>query len=454
MKKKWKLLFRYVRLYILGVSIFSSSVFSQYRIVGYYASWSQSVLPVSSIQFSSLTHINYAFATPNADGSISSTNDTNLISAAHRAGCKILISLGGASSGSVFSSMTSDTTKRMVFVSNLVTMMNKYHYDGADFDWESPSSTADSTNELLLMKQVYQAFQKSDTSLLITMAIGSSPYTGQWRNYSELNPYVNWYNVMTYDLDQGWSGKSGYNAALYYYTAMGNDYSVDQSITYLTVTRQIPPSKLTLGVPFYGKMFSNCTSFNTTFTSPETTPFYYDIVNNYSTWTRFWDNVAKVPYLCNGVSLISYDDSLSVALKCEYAKTKKLSGMMIWEISQDVIGSNQPLLQAIAKEMTTSTGIAAQSYETPLHYSLQNNYPNPFNPTTNIQFTLPRAGYVTLKVYDVLGREIVTLINGWREAGTNVVTFNASSSSIASGIYFYRLASGNFTQTKRCLVLK
>ena len=127
---------------------------------------------------------------------------------------------------------------------------------------------------------------------------------------------------------------------------------------------------------------------------------------------------------------------------------------MIWEISQDVIGSNQPLLQAIAKEMTTSTGIAAQSYETPLHYSLQNNYPNPFNPTTNIQFTLPRAGYVTLKVYDVLGREIVTLTNGWREAGTNVVTFNASSSSIASGIYFYRLASGNFTQTKRCLVLK
>jgi GH18 family chitinase len=300
-------------IYFLVVLIVSASLcsFAQnpYYVVGYYTSWSKSVLPVSSIKFAMLTHINYAFASPNTDGSISGTADTNLIGVAHRAGCKVLISLGGANSGSVFTTMTSDTNKRKAFVNNLVTYIQNNHYDGADFDWESPSSTIDSTNELTLMKQVHNAFFQVDSSLLLTMAIGSSPYTGQWRNYSALSQYVNWYNVMTYDLDQGWSGKSGYNAALYYYSGMGSDYSVDQSITYLSGSRHIPASKLVLGVPFYGKMFSNSVSFNTTFTPPETTPFYYDIVNSTS-WTRFWDNVAKVPYLSNGTSLISYDDSI------------------------------------------------------------------------------------------------------------------------------------------------
>jgi chitinase len=401
-----------------------------------------------------LTHINYAFASPNTDGSISGTADTNLIGAAHRAGCKVLISLGGANSGSVFTTVTSDTNKRKMFVNNLVIYIQSNHYDGADFDWESPSSAADSTNELALMKQVHDAFFQEDSSLLLTMAIGSSSYTGQWRNYSALSQYVKWYNVMTYDLDQGWSGKSGYNAALYYYAGMGNDYSVDQSITYLSGSRHIPTSKLVLGVPFYGKMFSNCVSFNTTFTPPETTPLYYDIVNSNS-WIRSWDNVAKVPYLSNGTSLISYDDSLSIALKCQYAKTKSMGGIMIWELSQDVLGSNQPLLNVIAHEMLTPTTSVEQPCELqPKNYTLNNNYPNPFNPSTIIQFSLPQTGFVSLKVYDVLGREVATLINEWRNAGTGSAVFDASAARISSGVYFYRLVAGTFTQTKRCLLVK
>ncbi len=85
---------------------------------------------------------------------------------------------------------------------------------------------------------------------------------------------------------------------------------------------------------------------------------------------------------------------------------------------------------------------------------LQQNYPNPFNPTTNITFSLPKSEMVTLKVYNVLGQNVTTLINRrYMNRGQHLVTFNASN--IPSGIYFYRLQTGsNFTMTKKMILMK
>ena len=80
------------------------------------------------------------------------------------------------------------------------------------------------------------------------------------------------------------------------------------------------------------------------------------------------------------------------------------------------------------------------------------NYPNPFNPITTIQFQLPSAGNVTLKVFDVLGSEVSTLVNEYREAGSYDVEFNASS--LSSGVYYYQLTSGSFIQTHKMMLLK
>ncbi|NWG29452.1 MAG: T9SS type A sorting domain-containing protein [Ignavibacteriaceae bacterium] len=85
-------------------------------------------------------------------------------------------------------------------------------------------------------------------------------------------------------------------------------------------------------------------------------------------------------------------------------------------------------------------------------YKLQQNYPNPFNPTTSISFSIPKNGFVTLKVYDILGKEVAELVNEIKEAGNYSVTFNASE--LPSGIYFYTLTSGNFTATKKLILLK
>lgn len=87
-----------------------------------------------------------------------------------------------------------------------------------------------------------------------------------------------------------------------------------------------------------------------------------------------------------------------------------------------------------------------------IEMSLFQNYPNPFNPSTEIGYGVPGTEYVTLKVYDLLGREVATLVNERKAPGSYSVSFDASG--LASGVYFYRLEAGNFMQTKKLIVLR
>jgi hypothetical protein len=85
-------------------------------------------------------------------------------------------------------------------------------------------------------------------------------------------------------------------------------------------------------------------------------------------------------------------------------------------------------------------------------FSLSQNYPNPFNPTTRINYSLPKASVVKLVVFDLLGREVVTLVNEAKQAGSYSIDFNGST--LSSGIYFYRITTGDFTATKKMLLVK
>jgi photosystem II stability/assembly factor-like uncharacterized protein len=106
--------------------------------------------------------------------------------------------------------------------------------------------------------------------------------------------------------------------------------------------------------------------------------------------------------------------------------------------------------------LKTSTGggifVNNISTEVPDNYNLHQNYPNPFNPTTNIKFDILKNENVTLSVYDMLGREISTLVNEKMQPGTYEVTFDGSN--LPSGAYFYRLASGDYVETKKMLMIK
>ena len=100
----------------------------------------------------------------------------------------------------------------------------------------------------------------------------------------------------------------------------------------------------------------------------------------------------------------------------------------------------------------TETPGPTHSRTVPAAYELYDNYPNPFNPSTTVRFAVPHAGFVTLRVYDAIGRVVGTLWNGPIEAGEHAIPFDASR--LASGMYFYELAAGGFTSTKKMLLLR
>lgn len=95
-------------------------------------------------------------------------------------------------------------------------------------------------------------------------------------------------------------------------------------------------------------------------------------------------------------------------------------------------------------------------YEEPIpsEFSLSQNYPNPFNPETTIEYSIPKAEFVTLKVFDILGKEVATLVNEFKQPGVYSSKFNTLRSSLPSGIYFYGLKAGNFIKTNKMVLLK
>jgi hypothetical protein len=119
----------------------------------------------------------------------------------------------------------------------------------------------------------------------------------------------------------------------------------------------------------------------------------------------------------------------------------------------DTLWGNSAVAVLTLDTATTATGLSEEQNDVPKIFALHQNYPNPFNPATTISFTLEKDGYTTLKMYDVLGREVATLVAGALKAGVvNKVTFNGSK--LSSGVYFSRLESSGNVQMKKLMLLK
>jgi hypothetical protein len=107
---------------------------------------------------------------------------------------------------------------------------------------------------------------------------------------------------------------------------------------------------------------------------------------------------------------------------------------------------------AVSTSMSRSISEVKAMESLPKKFALEQNYPNPFNPTTTIRFAIPQNEHVTLKVYDLLGREVATLVNEARNAGSYDEIFDASKH--ASGMYIYKLQAGNFTASRKFVLMK
>ena len=104
----------------------------------------------------------------------------------------------------------------------------------------------------------------------------------------------------------------------------------------------------------------------------------------------------------------------------------------------------------ITGNIVTSVNEKTKIY--PIQFVLAQNYPNPFNPTTRIRYSIPHLEKVVLKVYDILGKEIATLVNEEKAAGNYEVKFDGSK--LSSGVYFYQMRAGDFIETKKFVLIK
>ncbi len=201
------------------------------------------------------------------------------------------------------------------------------------------------------------------------------------------------------------------------------------------------------------------------------------------TWNKVRGPSNVVTYYFNSSSVVTmktdFDTTLTVSYTIDssvtphhiswYASDGKL-GLGIWDIYGDTLlvktsggdTTNYPTsfgTEADFSSLGTSyvrlkqtTAVKVSRGGGAQGFALLQNYPNPFNPTTAISYELSANSHVTLKVYDILGRDVATLVNGQRTAGEHSVTFDASR--LPSGVYFYRLQAGSYTATKKLMLLK
>lgn len=118
------------------------------------------------------------------------------------------------------------------------------------------------------------------------------------------------------------------------------------------------------------------------------------------------------------------------------------------------LGMHNPfyVVSVLLTSIAATVGVEPISTEVPMKYELSQNYPNPFNPVTKIKFALPETKDVSLKIYDITGKEVAVIVNSKLSAATYIVSFDASK--LSSGVYFYRLIAGNFVETRKMIVLK
>ncbi len=441
---------------LAGTSMVVSRAQTTYVIGGYYPAWRSSLFPASELHMDALTLVIQAFAWPDSNGGIHgypTVPDPSLVSRVQGGGGKVLVALGGYGNCDGFPRVATNPAVRKAFVDTLKFFVSINGYDGVDIDWEWPQTAAQRESLTALVRDVRAAFDEIDSSMIITMAVAPGAWSGQWLNFNGLRPYVNWFNAMTYDFHGSWTNHAGHNAPLYA-PATDQDGSVDQGIQYLTVTRGIPKSQILLGLPFYAKIFQ-ATALYAPSTGEEDVVYHVAADSLAAGWTYVWDNVSQVPYLRNPAQtkVFSFDDSASIAIKCDYVKSKGLAGVAIWALGQDLVGTAQPLMDAVSNTFNAPQAVEGRDGSiVPTTMRLEQNYPNPFNPNTVVSYQLSVASSVRLVVYDIVGREVALLVDEKKAPGIYSVRFDGSG--LASGVYLYRLVAGSVTQTRRMVLLK
>ena len=444
---------------IIGLLLFTGPVHGQ-RVVGYYPQWIQDTFSANQIDHSVITHVIHAFAWPDDQGNISTYSnmlDTDINASVHSEGASILLAFGGWGNCDGFPGMVSSATSRENFIDGLIEIIEEYDYDGIDLDWEFPSTTSETNNLTLLVQEIRSAFNDLNPDLMITMAVGTSNWSGQHFDYESLVDYIDWFSMMGYDFHGNWTSHAGHNAPLYASPPGDPEGSVHTGMNYLLNTRDIPPEKLNLGVPFYGKRF-NASVINGGFSGDVLDLRYTQIVDLINAGLEYhWDDDAYCPYLQNGshTQLVTFDDPVSIQEKSEYAIQRGLGGMMIWALGYDLYGDSQELVESIGQHFLYTR--PSKGSFTPDVMTISDGYPNPFNNRISISVHNPKGDQLAAYIYSISGQLISSVSSGYFRKGHNTYWWNGKNdlgNDVGSGIYIFSVSSEKDLKTKKMVLLK
>ncbi|CAL2105422.1 chitinase [Tenacibaculum sp. 190524A02b] len=294
-----------------------------------------------------------------------------LIKLAHQKGVKVMASIGGWSMCKHFPEMAADPVKRARFIEDCKKLIAT-GFDGIDLDWEYPGpyagmnftgTNADFDNFENLVEEIREAIGPDK---LITSAMSADPRKLDGFNWTRLSNSMDYFNMMTYDMNGGWSNIAGHNAPVYPYSNAEVSFFNWQSTLNKLNEKGVPKSKICFGAPFYGRgvitegaadlnaktvkravtiqpdgPIQTCADYtNWKLEVYDGTPNYFFIkqkaLSPNSGWTRKWDDEAKVPYLVKDNFFLSYDDEESIGIKAQFINDNQLGGTIIWTVYGDL----------------------------------------------------------------------------------------------------------------------
>ncbi|AOA63291.1 Putative chitinase [Komagataella phaffii CBS 7435] len=275
------------------------------------------------------------------------------------------MSIGGWGRTDGFKALMKDESKVEQFVSSCVSAMQEFGFDGVDLDWEYPSN--DEEGQFLLhlvsslkrkLSQLEAHYELPPDTFLITLATPASLYTLQHYPLSRLDLFVSFWNVMTYDFAGSWSPQTEYHSNLY--SPKGEMLSVKDAMAYY-VRNAIPPNKLIMGLPNYGRGFGNTDGYNKKFkgvgkgTSDEEGIYNYNMLPQNFKDNEKYDPEAVAAYSYEPISrtFVSYDTPRVVREKAKFVKNNGYGGAMWWEACGDFYFDNpeQSLLLNFVDEL-------------------------------------------------------------------------------------------------------
>ena len=428
-------------------------------VFGYLPWWQYLTGSYKNLRYDLLSHIAIFSFEADSLGNISNPlgwpwND--VITKSRENKVKLILTVTNFEANSIHSLFTVEARRTKLF-SNISQTIKTYGFDGVNIDFESVKVSDRNSVISNFFSEMKKYFLQQNISAEISFASPAANFGG-W-NFYQIAVACDYIFIMGYDFYGSWSSTTGPSAPL-----SGGFFNLTKSLSsdYLSVVQNIP-GKLILGVPYYGNYWR--TKNANAYTSVDTAKskrnwvkhlFYNEVAAAYNTKEQLWDFTSNTPWIRwqdTTWNQIWYDNDTSLALKYDLAINKKLGGVGIWALGYD--DGRTELWKVIEGKFAKPTNIAER--EVPTQARLYQNYPNPFNPETTISYTVQAVSKVSLKVYDVLGKEVATLVNEYKQPGNYKTNFNVETrhgASLQSGVFFYTFKANGFIQTKKMLLVK